>query len=126
IGFQSHSIHNGPQRNAKWPIAFTYLNFFILLDIPSDQAFGTLATVLALLPVLLAYLGSLECILNQNSFGFVVGGNLNRGYQHVFQSDFGVLDLSTTGLAYRQFDLGQVLAACAMFHDCRSSLVNAS
>src|SRR5690606_31055797 len=101
------------------------LTFFVLLDVPGNQAFSALAALVALLPVLLLDAASLECVVDQNDFVVLTCGQLYRGNQYVFQSDLGVFDLLATSLAYRHFHLAQVLAAGAMLHDCRSSLVDA-
>src|SRR5690606_35697662 len=98
--------------------------FAVLLDIPSDQAFRTLAALLRLLPVLLLDLRSLESKVHNNGFRVEFARQLHGRHQHVFQRDLRVFNLLATSLAHRQLDTAQVLAAGAVLHDSRSGFVD--
>src|SRR5690606_34872935 len=100
-------------------------DFLVLLDVPGHQAFRALAALLGLLPVLLLDLGRLERVVHHHGFRVQLARQLHRRHQHVFKGDLGVFDLLAAGLANRQFDPAQVLAAGAVLHDGRGRLVDA-
>lgn len=98
--------------------------FFVLLDIEAHLAFGALATLVGLFPVLGLDLGGLEGVVHNSGLAAAGAADGHAGYQHVSQFDLAVLDLAATGLAQRDFYFAKVLTCCAVLEHSGVALVH--
>ena len=100
------------------------LGFAVFLDAEAHLAFGTLAALSGLFPVLRLDFGGLERVVHFHHIATLRARHGDISHEHFGEGDLAELDLRSTSLAQRNLDFAQVLTGCAVLENGGVALVD--